>query len=162
MRAMWALMLVGCGVEVGYPDANSGDWFEEIDDVDSAGCAEEFEPNDYDDPEEYGALGLVTSDRGASLCGDLSRLGVDSSSLAYTGDVDVYLFETLDSGRVSVVLEWSGGSEVHLHVSDGATGTWHSDYDGHYVSVQLDPGYHQVQVSGAYGAPVDYALWVSM
>ena len=162
MRAMAALLLMGCGVEVGYPHASAENWFEETEDLDAAGCAEEYEPNDNDAPGEYGALGLVSSDRSVSLCGDLSRLAHDSSSGTYTGDVDIYIFETLDAGRVRVALEWSGGSDVDLHLMDGTSDDAFSDYDGRFLSADLDPGFHSVQVSGASGAPVSYALWVSL
>lgn len=161
MRGLWIVgLLAGCGVELGYPDMDEGGWFAEVPLTEPVGCAREYEPNDFENGDDYGSLGLVSLDRSPSVCGHLSSLGVNYNSGEYTGDVDIFVIETMREQRIVIDLDVHGSSDVDLHGQDGTTGEWRSDYDGEQLSFRPGVGLHLIQVSGVSGPPVDYTLVV--
>lgn len=155
-------LLGACGVELGYPDMDEGGWFAEAESVEAAGCAEEYEPNDFDGDDDYGVLGLVSKDRSPAVCGRLSSLGVSYSSGEYTGDIDIYVIETMTDARIVVDLFVDGSSDVDLHAQNANSGEWLSDYSGRQIRYRPGPGLHLIQVSGVSGPPVSYTLAVSV
>lgn len=158
------LALGGGGCFVGYPPDRSG--------VGGAGdlaehdagfaladppCdAASIEPDDGERDDEFSQIGAVTTTV-RTFCGHIAKASNDGTT--YTGDVDIALIQTLDVGRVSLVLSWDNGKtavDVALN-TDITANTWVFGDDG-VIEERLQPDFYTVLIAGVDGPATDYQL----
>lgn len=160
------LVMVLCadgGCFVGYPPdrAAGGGGAGELDDAgfalpDPPCDAASIEPDDGERDGEVSQIGAVTSTV-RTFCGHIAKASNDGAN--YTGDVDVALIQTLDTGRVSLVLSWdSGKTDVDVALNTDLTAnTWVFGDDG-VIEERLQPDFYTVLIAGVDGPPTDYQL----